>query len=382
MIALIQFTDRNILPIQILYSTEWKLQQIIEKLKNQLKERKIEFDANDYKFFYNNHELTEDSSLADLNNNGEIMIISVITKSRVMKCPQCICNNCYIYIENFCLNFSECKYQNHKSVTFLDNYENMQKIDFGQIECHKCKKSLKDDLKDFYKCLHCSKKFKCTFYLCEDHKMTHKEDGGAKHKLIKYDEKYYFCSDHFTQYVSYCNTCNLNLCEMGEKSHKDKKHDVIKLESYDTKVKATKSVLEDIKNKTLELKIHIDQIKNMLDNVVKIFDQYYYISTDLIKKFETYNSKFKNFQVLKTVKNLSESSETFVNYLDEILNPKNDWIGKCKKILDIFIQERERYATGGKIEDNNNNYVKTDGSTNGEKIENNTSNGHKGNVKK
>ena len=382
MIALIQFTDRNILPIQILYSTEWKLQQIIEKLKNQLKERKIEFDANDYKFFYNNHELTEDSSLADLNNNGEIMIISVITKSRVMKCPQCTCNNCYIYIENFGLNFSECKYQDHKSVTYLDNYENMQKIDFGQIICHKCPKSLKDDLRDFYKCLHCSKEFKCTFYLCEDHKMTHKEDGGAGHKLIKYDEKYYFCSDHFTQYVSYCNTCNLNLCEMGEKSHKDKKHDVIKLESYDTKLKTTKSDLEDIKKKTLKLKNHIDQIKNMLDNVVKIFDQYYYISTDLISKFETYNTKFKNFQVLKTVKNLSESNTTFKNYLDEILNSKNDWIGKCERILDIFIQERDRYAAGGKIEDNNNNYVKTAGSTNGEKIEVNTSNGHKGYVKK
>ena len=120
----------------------------------------------------------------------------------------------------------------------------------------------------------------------------------------------------------------------------------------------------------------------MLDNVVKIFDQYYYISTDLIKKFETYNTKFKNFQVLKTVKNLSESNKTFVNYLDEILNSKNDWIGKCERILDIFIQERERYAAGGKIEDNNNNYVKTAGSTNGEKIEANTSNGHKGNVKK
>ena len=212
--------------------------------------------------------------------------------------------------------------------------------------------------------------------------MTHKEDVGAEHKLIKYDEKYYFCSDHFTQYVSYCNTCNLNLCEMGEKAHKDKKHDVIKLESYDTKVKTTKSVLEDIKNKTLELKIHIDQIKNMLDNAVKIFEQYYYISTDLIKKFETYNTKFKNFQVLKTVKNLSESNKTFVNYLDEILNSKNDWIGKCERILDIFIQERERYAAGGKIEDNNNNYVKTADSTNGEKIEDNTSNGHKGNVKK
>ena len=80
MIALIQFTDRNIAPIQILYSTEWKLQQIIEKLKNQLKEKKIEFDANDYKFFCDNHELTEDSSLANLNNNGEVKIISVITK--------------------------------------------------------------------------------------------------------------------------------------------------------------------------------------------------------------------------------------------------------------------------------------------------------------
>ena len=147
-------------------------------------------------------------------------------------------------------------------------------------------------------------------------------------------------------------------------------------------MKTTKSALEDIKKKTLKLKIHIDQIKNMLDNAVKIFDQYYYISTDLISKFETYNTKFKNFQVLKTVKNLSESNKTFVNYLDEILNSKNDWIGKCERILDIFIQERERYATGGKIEDNNNNYVKTAGSTNGEKIEVNTSNGHKGYVKK
>ena len=45
-----------------------------------------------------------------------------------MKCPECICNNSIIKMENYRVKFSECCHHHQKTIIF-DEYENSQKID-------------------------------------------------------------------------------------------------------------------------------------------------------------------------------------------------------------------------------------------------------------
>ena len=60
------------------------------------------------------------------------------------------------------------------------------------IYCHKCGKTQIDDLKDFKKCLQCSKDFGKAKYFCYECCKEHHNE----HTLIKYDEKYYYCQKH------------------------------------------------------------------------------------------------------------------------------------------------------------------------------------------
>lgn len=107
-----------------------------------------------------------------------------------------------------------------------------------------------------------------------------------------------------------------------------------------------KKNLEDIKQRTKNLKIIVAQIKNMMDHSLKIIEKYYDIAQDIIGKYESYNKKLKNFQVLETIRCLSDSNKEIMNDLNKIISEnktKEDWINKCKILIEIFKCDREFY---------------------------------------
>ena len=310
---------------------------IFEKFSN-----KIGSKVSDFDFFYKGKKVKEDSTIISLKNNKNANDIDISFKkrSKIMKCPECVCNNCIIKIEKYRLNFTECCHEHKTTNIIFDKYEGSQNIEFNKIRCNKCQKSQNDDLKDFSKCLRCSKQFKYAIYYCYECSLSH----AHSQFLIKYDEKYYYCQDHFKSYKSYCATCNTNLCELCEKTHRNQNHRVLKYDQIFPDINPIKLKLEDIKTRIDDLKIVVDQIKNNMDGAVRIMEQYYDIAQDIISKYESFNKKFTNFQVLKTVSFLHFSNLEVLKDLVEITEGDQDLKYKCNKLIDIYKSDRSNYA--------------------------------------
>ena len=335
--------------IAIFFSDEKNLEKIIIHCKNNdfmanIFEKfalNVSAKVSDFNFYYKGKKIKADTTIMKLKNNQKATDIDISYKkrSKIMKCPECVCNNCIIKIENYRLNFSECCHGHVTNDKIFDKYEQSQNIEFDKIICHKCQKSQKDDFKDFSKCLECSKKFKYAIYYCSECSSSHHH----AQKLIKYDEKYYYCQEHFKLFRTFCVSCNQNLCESCEKGHTLQNCNLIKFEQMIPDVNKIKIKLEEIKEKIENLKIVVDQIKNNMDGAVRIMERYYDISYDIINKYESFNQKFKNYQVLKTVSFLAESNEMIIKDLKNITESDADLRDKCNELIGIYKSDRKNY---------------------------------------
>ena len=342
------FRDREIDPIRIQCKTNDKFGFIFDKFAN-----KYNIKSDDYEFYSLDKLLPRESTIKNYTNNKNFDI-NVKRKNKIMKCPECICNNCIIRMKNYKLNFSECRY-GHEQTQIFNNYENSQRIDYTQIICHvnECKEPQSKSLEDFYKCMDCSKLNGNTTYFCQKHYEAHKK--SEHHTLIKYDEKYYFCPEHFKKFLSYCTVCRTNLCDLCEKEH-EKDHNIKRFDSINLDLETIKNDLKDIKSKTDNLKNIVNQIKNLIDGAVSIIEKYYTISLDLIRKYESFNKTLKNYQVIESIDYLTISNKEIIKDLKNIINgnkSKQDWVKKCKILIGIYKGDREFYV--GEEDENENN---------------------------
>ena len=336
-------------------------------------------DPKDYFYFYGGKEINKDLTLIKLiNNNKNIkeIEITIYKKKKIVKCPICACNNFTLKIENYRLYFSDCV-NKHFEIKLFEEYEDTQRITYQKIICDQCGRTQKDSLEEFYKCLRCSNLAGYAQYICSVCKRIH------QHKTIKYDEKYYFCSEHYSEYNSYCENCNLNLCEGCEKNHKN--HETKKFDAMIPDIKDIKKNLDKIYAKIDDLKIIVKVIKNKMDGAIKIIEKYYSIAQDVIKKYESFNSKLKNYQILKTINYLSISNNEIIKQIDNVISgnkSKDDWKKKCDILIDIIESDRADYknetaetkSNTENSDDINNNYQEEKYMNENEKISKNTSN--------
>ncbi len=67
---------------------------------------------------------------------------------------------------------------------------------------------------------------------------------------------------------------------------------------------------------------------------MRIYTQYYIISKDIISKYELFNQNFKNYRILKTLRNLEFSNKQILGDLNGIIKEK-DIKTKADLIIDI-----------------------------------------------
>jgi hypothetical protein len=87
--------------------------------------------------------------------------------------------------------------------------------------------------------------------ICPLCKLKHEKD----HILIDYELKNYSCNIHGEKYISYCETCNKNLCEICEIEHKN--------HNYNSLTK----LITNKENNTNELRIKIDNLKKEVNDI-------------------------------------------------------------------------------------------------------------------
>ena len=352
--------ERDIEKIIIPCKLDEELNQIFKRFAE-----KVYSDICDLEFYYNCKKINTDTTLKKLINNKNIKDIEIPVKKRtnIIKCPICVCNNCEIKVEDYKLFFSKCFHyrKQHEQTKNLLDYETSQKIDFTRIESDdsRCQpKNQNKYLEDFNKCLKCS--VTIARYFWHEHSESHTHE---KEKLIRYNEKYYYCSKHTKRFISYCNKHKINLWDDCEIEHKEKCGNKIKkFKSFNLNLSKIKEELTEIKEKTDNFTITIlDQIKTFLNRANRILEKYQFIANDIIEKYEMNKKNHPeliNYQVLKIDKNLSISNKEVLKDLDELNyqnnnDEKENYISKCKKLINIYFGYRDHYIKGSNVNTNN-----------------------------
>ena len=317
-------------------------------------EKKKGSSFNNYDFFHNGNLIDGNNSILELKKfKNDVIIIHVEKKVKIIiKCPQCICNDCILNITDYILSFSGCKY-NHNDRRLFEDFNNSQKIDYTQIICGKCGKNQDEKDGDFYKCLNCTKINNRTKYFCHECDEQHKKE--YKHKTVKYDEKNYYCEKHFegNKFIKYCKDCKKDLCEKCDIDHRD--HKIIfysTIDKDDNDIEKFKKNLQIMKEKINDIKVIIEDIKDSLDGAKRLIEKYHEIASDIIKKYQLYNKELKNYRILNTIKNLEVSNKQMIKDLDKIIEEK-DIKKRMDILIDIYLNDRKNFREGNRNISNN-----------------------------
>ena len=211
-----------------------------------------------------------------------------------------------------CKNLSIIKYNDDNISLDCFNkhsFEYLTVSDF--IEVQKYCKFLKCDL-----CKNIKNIYKDNFYICSCRKQLCSLcilNHDKTHNIKEYEKKFNCCCEHEQIYISYCYTCNLNLCSICENKHTNHKRKYLKQIKNNNKI-------NDIRENGEELNKVIKIYKKELKVIKDIFNK---MSNNLIINME--NLLILNDYLINSINNL-DNNETI-----EIINKFN-----CKKLIKDF----------------------------------------------
>ena len=89
--------------------------------------------------------------------------------------------------------------------------------------------------------------------------------------------KNYNCSTHGERFISFCNNCIKNLCDLCELAHNEN-HDIISFKKIIQKENITKNNINQLKLKIDNFKNESSKEVNKLKEIMNNFDIYFKIS--------------------------------------------------------------------------------------------------------
>ena len=313
-----------------------KMRNIVEKFIT-----KSEANLDTINFLYSGNIINLDKTFDELANNQDkergkmnILVMNNYTciinqnninskvKSKEIICSYCNCfENCRISINDYKIILYECKNGHKTNNILLDEFNNTQMINESNIICSDCCTNNKSNSynKQFYKCLTCEQNL-CL--LCN-------QKHNKNHKIIDYDQKYYFCKMHNDTYISYCKNCKSNLCLFCISEHNEE-HEIIEYKSIVPDKNKIKEELNELRKNIDLINENINDVIYKLQNLKQKMEAFYQINNDI---YENYNIQKKSYQNFKNINDISEFIKIF--NLNKIVN-NNKIADKISNLLDIF----------------------------------------------
>ncbi len=119
-----------------------------------------------------------------------------------------------------------------------------------------------------------------------------------------------------------------------------------------TDIEGLKDSLDKIKDRIESLDEAIKNITYQLNGTKRIYERYYDISLDILKKYQLFNKKLKNYRILRTVRNLKLSNKKILADLDKIIT-NGDLKDQSSTILEIYQNKLKHYEGTGTLSINN-----------------------------
>jgi len=297
-------------------------------------ETKIGTDLSTIFFTYNGGTIDENLSFSQIINNEDKKINTIrilvnekvsqtndknLIESKEIICP--ICNeDILIKLKDYKIDLFDCKNKHSKYNLSLN--KNMLNVDLSKIICNKCKIKNKYNTynHEFYFC------FTCKINICPLCKSIHDKN----HKIVKYDNKNYYCDKHYMNYIKYCKKCKMNMCIKCVQEHNN--HDSIDLGEIlinENNIIENKNELKEYINK---LNNNLEEIINKLNNVKEFYNTYYNIYNIIIN---SYNSEYINYEILQNIIEFKNYNNIIIQDISNIIN-NNNINDKFNNIIKIY----------------------------------------------
>ena len=245
-------------------------------------------------------------------NNNEFELKHII-------CPDCK-NLAIISNKEDKINFDGCRNNHHYDNITLSQFTNSQNtINKSNIKCMNCKNKISLFNNRFYICS-CMKKF-CP--LCYEIHIS-----KSKHNAIEYNDRHFKCINHKCVYVSYCNTCKINICIFCEKDHAEHKTTLFKkINLNEKKLNDIEKNVNEIDKKIKQYELELNKMNDIFGRITKgaLYDLQIYKGLYQLFKFfiDNYKNGLKNYESLLSfnnldIKKLIKSMDMFLN--DNLLN--------------------------------------------------------------
>jgi surface protein len=247
------------------------------------------------------------------NNKEQVMV-----KSKDIICPQCK-EPCMITTEDYKIKLYECiNGHTTENIKFID-FADTQMINESEIKCDKCKFKNKGNCPgdEFFRCLTCKEN------LC----LLCKPNHDTRHNIIRYDQRNYICQIHNEPLIKYCIQCKKNICFSCE-GHEN--HKIEDLGNLKPNIEEKKKILSEFKLCIDKINKGIKEVIEELNGFMLYINKYYEINNNIV---ENYDTKRRNFQVLKNLKEINNNNKI----IDIIKNINNNNIkDKIYDIIDLY----------------------------------------------
>ena len=110
--------------------------------------------------------------------------------------------------------------------------------------------------------------YESTKKICQLCKTKHIED--KEHQIIYYDKRFSYCNKHLIENLSYCSSCNMNLCQKCEKNHENHKNKIILYKKEKIDDKKRKEIEKEIKDNIEAMNEYKFEI-NQINDIFKVF---------------------------------------------------------------------------------------------------------------
>ena len=316
----------------------------------------INIDINHFLFLYKGKRILSNNmkKISELNDNKiKIFVYNLKIRQNKKKeelndiiCPEC--NSLAIINNNNDRISLNCFVNNHIFSDLKINWFNdSQYIDESSINCYICGNN-KRYYNKFYICS--IAKFICPLCL----------NDNTKHKDLEY--RFQKCLNHNLDYLSYCYSCHLNLCEKCEEE-KHLNHEIKSFKQRTPNEKRIKEIKEESEkiNKYKEgLELLKEGFNNFINDLIyglKMYNRIYEILIKNSKELRNYES-IKNISDFRCKELISEIDNFFSNENSKLLKIINLYENKKNEMNLIYkINEEGNVRLFGKtfVDNNKNN---------------------------
>ena len=287
--------------------------------------------------FLNKGSILNLETIKELNQSKSkkiIILVSLVKNNKNIEKKELndvLCPKCHtlskMYINDDKISLKNCVNKHNILDININAFMNSQFKKDDDIKCFQCNNNIYL-YNQFYIC-------SCNKYVCQLCASKHDKN----HYMIKYNERFYKCSKHNKKFISYCKTCNMNLCEKCEVNHKNKEHNKVLYKE----IIPNPNKLIEINNEILEMeeklkryKFEINKLNNLyvknMNNIIEEIDKYLLLYNYLKSSVGNLN----NYERINNIINFKKKK-----FMKEIDNFLNDNIkNKYRKLIDIIDEKK------------------------------------------